>query len=49
MNETKMLDALRKAYPEGLPVTVSKIWFVDTSIPSEIEFRDFSDLLARAK
>jgi len=49
MNESKMLDALRKAYPEGLPTIINKIWFVDTSISTEILFRDFSDLVIRAK
>jgi hypothetical protein len=49
MNESKMLDALRKAYPEGLPYIISKIWFVDTSIPSEIRFRDFSNLVVSKK
>jgi hypothetical protein len=45
MNWDIMLEALRKAYPEGLPPRVDEIWHVDTSIPSEIEFRDFSDLV----
>jgi hypothetical protein len=45
MNELKVLNALRKAYPAGPPPGVDQIWYADTSIPSEIEFRDFtSDL-----
>jgi hypothetical protein len=45
MNEVKMLDAIRSAYPDGLPPSVGEIWHVDTSIPSEIEFRDFTELV----
>jgi hypothetical protein len=45
MNEWKMLDAIRAAYPDGPPPAVDEIWYAETSIPSEIEFRDFtSDL-----
>jgi hypothetical protein len=48
MNEGKMLDAIQKAYPNGPPQVVDQIWYVDTSIPSEIEFRDFThDLMKR--
>jgi hypothetical protein len=42
MNERKMLDAIKSAYPDSLPPGVGEIWYVDTSIPSEIEFRDFT-------
>jgi hypothetical protein len=42
MNEEKMLEAIQKAYPNGLPQGVDQIWYVDTSIPSNIEFRDFT-------
>lgn len=45
MNEWKMLNAIREAYPGGPPAVVDEIWYADTSIPSEIEFSDFtSDL-----
>lgn len=45
MNEEKMLDAIQRAYPDGLPQGVDQILFADTSIPSKIVFRDFtSDL-----
>jgi hypothetical protein len=42
MNDIKMLDAMRSAYPQGLPPGLNRVWYVDTSIPSEIEFRDFT-------
>jgi hypothetical protein len=49
MNASKMLDAIRTAYPTGLPPGVDQIWYVDTAIPSpsEIEFRDFTFDLRR--
>ena len=42
MNEARMLDALREAYPDGLPQGVNEIWFADTSIPEQPQFRDFT-------
>jgi hypothetical protein len=45
MNEDKMLKAIKSAYPDGLPSSINEIWYVDTSIPSEIEFRDFTELV----
>ncbi len=42
MNEWKMLDAIREAYPNGPPHGVDQIWYSDTSIPSEIAFSDFT-------
>jgi hypothetical protein len=45
MDELTMLDAMRKAFPGGPPAGIDEIWYADTSIPSEIEFCDFtSDL-----
>jgi hypothetical protein len=45
MNEVKMLNAIRSAFPDGLPSSVGEIWYIDTSIPSEIEFRDFTEIV----
>jgi hypothetical protein len=42
MNEWKMLDAIRAAFPAALPTGIDQVWYADTSIPSEIEFRDFT-------
>jgi len=42
MNESKLLDAIRKAYSTGPLPGVDQIWYADTSIPSEIEFSDFT-------
>jgi hypothetical protein len=45
MNSQRMLEAIRQAYPTGLPVGVDELWYADTSIPDDIDFRDFTDLL----
>ena len=42
MNEAKMLDALREAYPDGLPQGVDQVWFADTSISDKPQFHDFT-------
>lgn len=42
MNEFRMLEAIQEAYPEGLPDGVDEIWYADTSIPTEIEFYNFT-------
>ncbi|MXV75553.1 hypothetical protein F4Z99_14935 [Candidatus Poribacteria bacterium] len=45
----KILNAIREAYPFGLPIGVDKIWYVDTAeLPDKIRFQDFTpDLLIR--
>ena len=46
MSPRKMLTTIRKAYPNGLPSGVDKIWYADTSIKGRITFKDFTpDLL----
>ncbi len=47
MDDSIMLDSIRAAYPTGLPDGVNKIWFADTSIPTEIEFIDFTSLIEK--
>ncbi len=42
MNESKILDAVREAYPDGLPQGVDEIWFADTAIPDKPHFYDFT-------
>jgi hypothetical protein len=42
MNEQKMLDAIRQAYPDGLPSGVDRVWYADTAIPDDIHFNDFT-------
>ena len=37
MNEIKLLDAIRKAYPKNPPAGVDQIWYADTTIPSKLE------------
>ncbi len=45
----EILNAIREAYPNGLPVGVDKIWYVDIAdLPDRIIFKDFTpDLLTR--
>ena len=45
MDESKMLVAIREAFSVGLPNGVDQLWYADTSIPSEILFRDFTRYL----
>jgi hypothetical protein len=47
MNEFMMLDAIKTAYPAGPSSEVDQIWYADTSVPSAIEFRDFTSDLRR--
>ncbi|HIJ75991.1 MAG TPA: hypothetical protein HPP81_04670 [Deltaproteobacteria bacterium] len=42
MNEAKMLAAVRTAFADGPPSGVHQLWYVDTSIPIEILFKDFT-------
>lgn len=42
MSDELMLEAIQSAYPNGLPIGVDEIWYADTSIPSEIIFRNFT-------
>jgi hypothetical protein len=42
MNEGDMLNAIRQAFPDGLPLGIDQVWYADTSIPSDIEFSDFT-------
>ncbi len=48
MNESLMLDAIERAFPKGPPAEVDQIWYADTSIPSDIEFRDFTPYLQKS-
>ena len=42
MNEGKMLGAIQEAFPKGLPTGVDEVWYVDTSILSDVQFRNFT-------
>ena len=42
MNELKLLNTIREAYPDGLPQGVDEIWFADTSIPDKPRFLDLT-------
>jgi len=45
MNEQKMLQAIQRAYPDGLPTGVDELWYADTAIPGKIDFTDFTAML----
>ena len=45
VSELKMLNAIRKAYPDGLPTYLDEIWYADTSIPSQIAFKNFTPMM----
>ena len=46
MNTQKILDALRRAYPDGLPSCVDRLWYADTANPDDISFEDFTKMLS---
>ncbi len=44
----KVLNAIRQAYPVGLPDGVDRIWYVDIAdLPDRIIFKDFTSELSR--
>jgi len=47
MDEAIMWDNLREAFPNGLPLSVDKIWFADTSIPENVLFFEMTEAIAR--
>ncbi len=47
MNDQDMLKAIQEAYPNGLPESVDKIWYADTSIPDKVEFYNYTSELVR--
>jgi hypothetical protein len=49
MDEGKLLDSIQIAYPDGLPDGVDQIWYADTSIPSDIEFIDFTSEIVQGE
>jgi hypothetical protein len=49
MSRWKMLDALKKALPKGLPAQVNRIWFADTSIKLDPRFVEFTSELGLAE
>ena len=42
MNECRMLDGIREAYPDGVLQGADEIWFADTSMPDKPQFHDFT-------
>ena len=48
MHEGKIRDAIRMAFPEGIPVSLDRVWYTDTSIPEDISFTEFTQYLRGA-
>jgi hypothetical protein len=48
MNSSLMANALRQVFPDGLLPGLDEVWYVDTSISSEIEFQNLTNYLNRA-
>ena len=47
MNNLHMLKAVQEACPNGLPESVDKFWYADTSIPEKVEFYNYTSELVR--
>jgi hypothetical protein len=47
MNDSKMFMAIREAFPAGLSTGMDQLWYADTSVPSDILFRDFTQLISK--
>jgi hypothetical protein len=45
MSMHRMLEAIRQAYPTGLPIGVDELWYADTSIPDEVDFMNLTAML----
>lgn len=47
MSDGLMIESLQQAYAGNMPDGVDRVWFVDTSIPEELEFQEFTAALAQ--
>ena len=47
MDDSRIWDGLRQAYPDGLPCGIDQVWFADTSIRDEILFTQMTVGLTR--
>lgn len=45
VNEGIMLDGIRNAFSGGLLKSVDQVWYVDTSIPEDLLFHDFTPII----
>ena len=45
MNVHKLADAIREAFPNGLPDGVDELWHADTSVPAALEFWDLGPMI----
>lgn len=48
MNTNKMLEGIQSAFGSGMPEHIDQVWYVDTSIQSDLEFWDFTKELISA-
>jgi hypothetical protein len=48
MNEVKMFEAIRSAFPTELPSGVDQVWYADSCLPEQVEFRDFTPGLLKS-
>ena len=51
VNGQKVLNAIREAYPSGMPLGLDQMWYVDTvgDLPGGIFFREFTSFLIQKK
>jgi hypothetical protein len=45
MSVYKLADAIRVAFPQGVPDGVHELWHVDTSAPAVLRFWDIQQLI----
>ena len=42
MNEERLVEAIRTAFPTGLPCRVDQVWYADTCIAEAVDFRELT-------
>ncbi len=48
MNDWKMLEAIRVAFPDDPPPGVDQVWYADTSMPGALKFREITPELRKS-
>ncbi|CAG1065031.1 hypothetical protein BAC1_00607 [uncultured bacterium] len=44
MNDSIMYESIKNAYPAGIPTSVDQLWYADTSLPRNVEFKLYSGI-----